>query len=397
MSEGPHTPGEIVHDAAEAAAEVVHEVAVAAGRSWRQIALIVAAITLLVLGGLVAAMRYGVLLPQARLLIAAATDGLEVGRFGRLRIEGLSGDIWSDLTIARLTLRDEKGVWLEADQVHLKWRYIELLRRNFQADDVAVKALKLVRRPSLSAAGGEAGGLPLSFHIDHAAGRLELEPGFSGEPGAFDLDFNLHVERSGGLKGRVRAASVSRPGDHLNADYDIAKDRPLLLDVDAVEARGGALAGALGLPSRQPFSLQIAAGGRTSQGRFTAVALSGVSRPLDAQGAWNQTQGQASGRVSLTASSLTAPWASRFGPEARFQITGRKAGPQLFALQAQASAENLTVTAAGLGDLGTRKLGPQGLNLSAATPALSRIAGGPAVGPARVAGGLTQAGAGWRF
>ncbi|HEV2531319.1 translocation/assembly module TamB domain-containing protein [Phenylobacterium sp.] len=397
MSEGPHhTPGEIVHDAAEAAAEVVHDVAVAAGRSWRQIALIVAAIALLVFGGLLAAMRYGVLLPQARLLIQAATNGLQVGRFGRLSIEGLSGDIWSDLSIDRLTLRDERGVWLEADKVHLKWRYLELLRRNFQADDIAVQTLKLVRRPSL-AAGGEAGGLPLSFHIDHGAGRLELEPGFSDARGLFDLDFNLHVERSGGLKGHVRAASVLRPGDHLNADYDIARDRPLRLDVDAVEARGGALAGAVGLPSNQPFSLQVDAGGRTAQGRFTALALSGALKPLEAQGSWSRDQGQARGYASLTASRLTAAWAQRFGPEARFEISGRKAGPSLFALQARVQAENLTLAASGLGNLGTRTLGPQGIGVTATTPALSRITGGPAMGPTRVAGLVRPTKAGWAF
>ena len=375
---------------------MVHDAAVAVGRSWRQIALIIAIITVATLGGLLAAMRYGVLLPQARLLIQAASEGLKVGRFGRLGIEGLSGDIWSDLTIAKLTLRDEGGVWLEADNVHLKWRYLELLRRNFQADDVSVQDLKLIRRPTATA-GGEAGGLPLSFHIDHAHGQLDLEPGFSGEPGVYDLDFNLHVERNGGLKGHIRAASALRPGDHLNADYDIAKNRPLLLQIDAVEARGGALAGALGLPSNQPFSLRVAAGGRTDQGRFQALALSGNTRPLEAQGTWDKTQGQASGRVSLTASALTAPFARRLGPEARFAITGRQAGPKLFALQAQASAENFAVAASGLGNLGTRTLGPQGLSLTATTPALSRITDGPPMGPARVAGVLTQTKTGWRF
>ena len=120
--------GDIVHEAAE----VVHDAAVAVGRSWRQIALIIAIITVGVLGGLLAAMRYGVLLPQARLLIQAGADGLKVGRFGRLRVEGLSGDVWSDLSIAKLTLRDEGGVWLEADNVHMTWTYLQLLRRNFR-------------------------------------------------------------------------------------------------------------------------------------------------------------------------------------------------------------------------------------------------------------------------
>ncbi|RAK56323.1 translocation/assembly module TamB [Phenylobacterium soli] len=342
-------------------------------------------------------MRYGVLLPQARLLIQAATDGLRIGSLGRLKVEGLTGDIWSDLRIARLTLRDDQGVWLQADNIHLKWRYLELVRRNFQADDIEVQDLRLIRRPTLAAREGTSGGLPLSFHIDHAHGRLDLEPGFSYERGVYDLDFNIHVERQGGQRGHVRAISVLRPGDHLNADYDIAKDRPLLIAVDAGEAQGGALAGALGLPSKQPFSLKIAANGKTSQGRFTAEALSGTTRPLQAQGAWDQLQGQASGQISLTASSLTEPYARRFGPQARFALVGRKATPGFFALQAQVAAENIALTASGLGNIGERKIGPQGLNLMATTPALSRITGGPAMGPARVAGVLTQTPTGWKL
>jgi translocation and assembly module TamB len=366
-------------------------------RSWRRVALIVVLATLGVFAGLLVAVRYGVLAPQARLLIQAATDGLKVGRFGRLKVEGLSGDVWSDLRIVRLTLRDEKGVWLQADNVHLKWRYIELLRRNFQADDIEVGQLQLIRRPMLAPGGAAGGGMPVSLHIDHGRGRLLLQPGFSERPGSYDLDFNLYVERKDGERGRVRAASVTRPGDHLNADFDVGSKRPLTIQVDAVEAQGGALAGALGLPSNQPFSLRVAAFGRTVQGRFVADAFSGSTQPLQAQGTWDRQQGQAAGRLSLTASKLTAPLAQRLGPEARFEITGRKAGPDLFALQAQATAENLSLSAAGQGDLGKRTIGPQGLRLTAMTAALSRITGGPPMGPARVGGVLTRSASGWRL
>ena len=74
----------------------------------------IAVILIVLLLGAVATLRYGVLLPQARILIEARTDGLKLGRFGRLKIEGLSGDIWRDARVKRLTIRVEKGVWLEA-------------------------------------------------------------------------------------------------------------------------------------------------------------------------------------------------------------------------------------------------------------------------------------------
>ena len=340
--------------------------------------------------------RYGVLLPQTRLLIEAGANGLKVGRLGRLQVEGLSGDIWRDLTVRRLTIRDEGGVWLEADNVRMTWRYAELLRRNFHADRIDVQALKLLRRPTLTAK-GEDTGLPVSFHIDQAHARVEMLPAFSYERGLYDLALNLDVERNGDQRGQVRAASVLHPGDHLNLDYEVAKTRPLLVLADAVEARGGALAGALGLPANQAFALKATANGKLSAGQFTAVASSGASQPLKAEGAWSKAGGDARGVVSLTASTLTAPYARRLGPQASFVLAGRRAGRDLFALDGRLASENLAVRVHGLGDLGQRRLAPQGLAVTAETAALSRITGGPEMGPARVVGWLTEGRPGWRF
>ena len=72
---------------------------------------------------LAAALRYGVLAPQARLLIEARVSGLRLGPVGKLRIEGLGGDVWRDFTVRRLTISDERGVWLQADGLSLRWDY----------------------------------------------------------------------------------------------------------------------------------------------------------------------------------------------------------------------------------------------------------------------------------
>lgn len=354
---------------------------------------------LAVLGGvavLLLGARYGVLLPQARVLIEAGANGLKVGRLGRLQIEGLSGDIWRDVRVRKLTIRDEGGVWLEADNIRMRWRYVELLGRNFHADSLEVEALRVLRRPTLTAKGKDSG-LPLSFHIDKAHARVELAPAFSFERGVYDLTLNLDAERSGDLRGEVRAASVLRTGDHLYLDYDIARDRPLAFLLDAEEARGGALAGALGLAANQAFTLKVVAGGKVSDGRFGAVVGSGRSEPLRAQGDWTKDGGEAHGRLTLTASTLTAPYAGRFGSDLRFVLAGRRADADLFALDGRLAAANLTLRATGMGDIGQRRIGPQGLAIAAETAALSRITGGPDMGAARIFGRLMQADSGWRF
>lgn len=198
--------------------EVAAAVAVERKRSRLPKAIFAMAVSILVL--LLTAMavtRYGVLIPQVRLLIEARTDGLKLGRLGRLKIEGLSGDIWRDAHARRLTIRDEKGVWLEARNVHLSWRYAELLRRRFEADLVEADSIRLIRRPTLGPKGKDRG-LPLSFHIDKGRARLEMEPAFSYRRGAYDLTFEVDVERRGDRSGKLKALSVLHPGDHLDLD-----------------------------------------------------------------------------------------------------------------------------------------------------------------------------------
>lgn len=352
---------------------------------------------LLILGVLIVGTRYGVLLPQVRLLIEHRTDGLKVGRMGRLEIDGLSGDVWRDFRVRRLAIRDEKGVWVEAQNLHVTWRFARLFIRRLHADQIEVQSLKVIRRPTLAPSEGEGGPLPLSIFIDEARGRVELLPGFSGQRGLYDLSLYLAVHRRGGMRGTVHAASRLNAGDHLNLQFNLPKRRPMVVLADVAEAHGGALAGAAGLPANQPFLLRAEARGRTSGGRFTALAVSGATRPLEASGSWSPQGGHANGRASLTASSLTSAWAARFGPEVRFNVSGRKADQDFYALDLQAASANLTLHAQGLGDLGARKLGPKGLNLVASSAALSKITGGPQMGSAKVAGVLTGAQERWRF
>ncbi|HKR87352.1 MAG TPA: translocation/assembly module TamB domain-containing protein [Phenylobacterium sp.] len=388
MSEESDTPA-----APEAA-----EAAQAAKASRLPKAIVAACMGLMaILAALILTMRFGVLLPQARQFIEARTDGLKLGSFGRLKIEGLTGDVWRDFRIRRLTVRDDQGVWLDAKNVHMRWRYGELLIRRFHASEIEVQNLQLIRRPHRTPSTGPEEPMPVAVNIDAAHGQVEMLPAFSVQRGVYDLSLFLNLRRSGGMRGTVRAASVLRAGDHLNLQFDLRKRRPLLVLADVVEARGGAIAGAAGLPANQPFLLRVQAGGRTSAGRFTALAISGATRPLEASGAWSPDGGQASGRAMLTASSLTAGFAERLGPEVRFNVSGRKADKGFYDLALQASAANLSLQAQGRGDLGARKLAPKGVSLAASSPALSKITGGPQMGAARLTGMLTQTGAKWRF
>lgn len=370
--------------------EAAKEVAKVAKRSvLPKIILIICALLAVVLGGAILTARYGVLSPQGRLLIEARANGLKVGRFGRLKIEGLGGDIWRDFSVKRLTIADEKGIWLEGRNIQMTWSYAALFQRRFQADTIVAEHITVFRRPTMTPK-TESPGMPITIDIQQARGRLELMPEFSFRRGVYDVSAQLDIQRrNGGQSGVVAATSVLHPGDHLNVKFDFGGGRPLLIYADASEARGGALAGSLGLPADQPFDLKVTANGDRGQGRFKAVTTVGAQRPLDAVGAWNADGGSAQGVLLLSASTLTQGLVQRLGPDVRFNITGRKAPQSLFDLDAQLASANLNVTAKGKANLGERRAGPQGVALTLAAKELSKVTGGPSMGLGRVEGVLT--------
>ena len=100
---------------------------------WLLIALIALAVLAVVLVG---AGRLAVLTPAGRELVLSFIEGKEIGRYGRINVEGLSGDLWDDFTLDRVTITDRDGVWLEAETVLVDWSYLPLITRRFHADSI---------------------------------------------------------------------------------------------------------------------------------------------------------------------------------------------------------------------------------------------------------------------
>lgn len=87
-------PQDIEEAVAEVAQEVAEEVVkVARSGGLPKVIVVLCAVIAVLMAGTLLTTRYGVLLPQGRLLIEARANGLKLGRFGKLRVEGLAGDI----------------------------------------------------------------------------------------------------------------------------------------------------------------------------------------------------------------------------------------------------------------------------------------------------------------
>ena len=354
-------------------------------RGW---SILILCVTLLLgaMAGL--AVRYGINTGPGLSLLETLSDGLKLGRFGRLKLEGVRGDIWRDVTVDRLTVQDEKGVWLEAQNLGLVWNAGELFGRRFHAERVTARQVTVYRRPVLSEPTGKSGKMPISVTLDEIGLRLETLPAFSGERGLFDVGGNLAVPRSGGANGRIIASSRLHTGDFADVLFNLGQGDAIKLKAEAREAKGGALAGAIGLPAGEPFALTATADGTMKAGRFNLLTTVGDKTPAKAQGQWQPGGGEAFGHVVLTASTLTQPYVKMLGPEASFVLAGRKANTGFFALNGWVQTENLRLAANGFADIGKQTIGPDGLFLVATTPSLGRLSGDAVAGGARLDGVL---------
>jgi translocation and assembly module TamB len=350
---------------------------------------------LVLAAGLVA--RFGALTGPGRGLIQSQLQGLSLGRYGRLGVSGLDGDIFSDFSVARLTLSDAKGPWIEARDIRVQWSWGGLVLRRVQIDN-ALALVRVMRRPKLGPAGPPStGGLPLSLYVGRLRMRLETLPAFSVERGLFDVSARLRVRRANhGESGAIVARSLLHAGDAANLSFDLRPKRPLKLSLDALEARGGAIAGSLGLPANQPLFATARASGSLIAGRIDARLVSGAQTPLLARGAWTSAGGVVSARASLTASTLTRGYAGMLGPQAVIAAASRAAPKGQNGVAALVRTQNLTMNLKGVADLRTLR-SDRGLDLAALVSDLSRLAPGKASGGGRVRGLLTGSPAAWNF
>ena len=346
-----------------------------------------------------AVLRFGVLTPAARLLIEARVSGLSLGQVGKLKIEGLGGDVWRNFTVRRLTVSDEHGVWLQADNLDIGWDYGALVHRRMQVSTLQAQQVTVIRRPSLAPKGPPSQGLPVAFDIRSMKLRLKTLPAFSTREGLYDVGGRLRLLRGGkGESGEIHAASLTHAGDFLDLRFELGPAKPLRAAAQAIEAKGGAFAGALGLPADRPFSVDLKAEGAAlgQTGRIDLDLLSGDKRPLWAHGGWTSQGGVIAGRVSLDASSLTRGLMHMAGPEAIVAIAARRAPGGLYGLGLRLRSQNLALAAQGPANPASLS-SVAGLKVAVRVNDLARIIKTPEMGAGAAQGVVSGSTAAWRF
>lgn len=334
---------------------------------------------LAVLLAVLAVVRYGPLTSTGRHLIETAASGLKLGQLGRLKVEGVRGDIWGRFSVAKVTVTDAKGVWIEADRLSVRWTPGALALLSARIDEADAGLVRVIRRPVLGPKGAPSkGGRAVTLDLRSLNARVETLPAFSVQRGLMTLAVRLKLPRGrSGETGAVNIRSLLRPTDFVDARFDVRRGRPLAVLARASEARGGPFAGALGLPVDRPFAAYASARGRTRAGSVDAVVSSGDATVLSAHGVWTRDRRDFNARADLTASSLTADLARRVGPRVEIEAVTRKAKHGLSLVELRAKSANLAVSAKGSADVAHAR-SKAGLKVTLTATDLSALTGGGA-------------------
>ena len=322
-------------------------------------------------------------------LVTSFVTGQKIGRYGRINVEGLSGDLFDDFTIRRLTVTDAQGVWLEATDVRVDWSYWPLIARRFHATQITADQVRLLRRPEVEPPDGRPPRpLPLDIDIDAFSANVELLEGFSKEYGRWRLSGEANAPRRGDKSATLAAFSLNRPGDYLRIAATLG-DRPedMRLNLRANEANGGPLAGSLGYSPDQPFFASAVVNGEA----VNATVRTGAFTPLTVRGRYGTSGSRISGYVDFSGSDLLEPFVQRIGRTARFGFASVPVADDeaIHGVAWRLIAENIQSSARGRVNLADRSVLDEGVALAVSTPSLTRLTGSPTGGAARYEGVFT--------
>ena len=194
----------------------------------------------------------------------------------QISIEGMTGSLTGAVSIEKMTVADDDGVWLTLQDMVLDWNSDALLRGRIEVTTLTATNILMARLPhagpspwSPAASEFRLPDLPVAVQIDELRGEsVMLDAAVLGQDVAFRVDGAVSLAEGGG-KASLSAHRTDRIAGTLQLDmaYDRAA-RDFSVDLQLSEAAGGLVAGLLGLPGQPASALSVRGSG--SAGSFLA-------------------------------------------------------------------------------------------------------------------------------
>ncbi len=216
----------------------------------------------------------------------------------QVKLSGLAGSFPRALTLDRLELSDEQGVWLTALNVTLDWSPLALLERRFQIDRLHVENIDMQRLPASSSKSASKGApsIPRIDVTDASIDVLELGPQLAGAPASLTLRGSAKLRSVEEMAFDAAAHRIQGAGDYqLTLRFDAKRmDAALKLN----EPASGPLENLLGLPGLGPLAATLNLSGPRSAERLDLSIDAGELRGR-AQGTFDLSDLSADAEFSL--------------------------------------------------------------------------------------------------
>lgn len=181
-----------------------------------------------------------------------------------IEIYGLSGDLLGTFRIDRLTIADDEGIWLVAENVLADWKPLALRKRALLIEALEADLIHVRRRPNIVSSGSSSGGGSMPLRAGELArlriGELRTDEGVL--PRALRLEINGlgRVGQDGG-RTELSVQPLEGTGDSLAADLTWSRDLRLEGTLELDGPAGGLFATLARLEPVQSLSAGLTADG----------------------------------------------------------------------------------------------------------------------------------------
>lgn len=322
--------------------------------------------------------------PGAAPLVDSLADGQRVWRLGRIEVDGVSGAWLGALRADRVTISDNEGVWLEAEDLALNWRPQDIAFGAVSLNTARARSITILRQPVLLEK-RPSSGARIDVHIgDLQVETLVIEEPVLGQAATFSIALALDIENKS-LEGLLfDLQRTDSDADRIVAEY--RPDQNYALSLDAAGAPGGILSRALGVPN-QSVRANAAGAGDAQTGEATYIASIGDAELLAGAARWTSAQWSIDARAQLDLLPSLETLARRIGASVSLEASGARLG----VFEAHAETQFIALDLSGELDEARALLGPT--RIVATTQRLSDIAREAPfeLGAARIEGQLRQA------
>jgi translocation and assembly module TamB len=246
-------------------------------------------------GGLVlaaGALVAGLQTPPGKALVAAVASS------DSIKVEGVGGFIPVDLHVARVEMRDRKGVWLSLSDARIKWSFTSLFTGRVRIEEIAARQIEVLRPPQPSDEKTKEAVTNTGIHVPLGVDLASLSVAdlhVGAELGGVSSHWKVSgsgLVTADGTPSRVKLEMTRSdgPAAHLTADVGFSLDR-FAVDGKIIaeeSSKGGVVAALIGRPDLDGMAVQLTAKGDRNEGAAELTAAAGDAVTSSGKARWQR-------------------------------------------------------------------------------------------------------------